>query len=111
MTAKNGRIVVRAVKTKQGDDIDVYAFFLPGSDILKIADISRLSRDDTDLKGFQRREIRNHVNSILEFLNSGAVLFPNAIILALSPKVEFKYSRGSRPAGMVDVADTGNLTI
>ena len=38
-------------------------------------------------------------------------LFPNAIILALSPEIEFKNSRGSRPDGMIDVADTGTLTI
>ena len=64
-----------------------------------------------ELKGFQRKEIRTHVNAIVEFLDSGPVLFPNAIILALSPEVEFKNARGSRPEGMTDVADTGTLTI
>src|SRR5262249_14537791 len=88
-----------------------FAFFLYGSDITRIADISRISRDETDVKGFQRKEIRSHVNSIVEFLNSGPVLFPNAIILALSREIEFKFSRGSRPEGMVEVADTGNLTL
>jgi DGQHR domain-containing protein len=77
------QLVVRAVKTTQGADTDVYAFFLYGSDISRIADISRIMRDDGELKGFQRKEIRNHVNSIVEFLDSGPVLFPNAIILAL----------------------------
>ena len=104
-------IVVRAVKTQQADGVDVYAFFLPGSYILKVADISRISRDDTELKGFQRREIRTHVKSIVEFLDSGQVLFPNAIILALSDEVEFKFSRGQRPDRMVEVANSGNLTI
>lgn len=112
MTRKsNGHIVVRAVKAQQGQSTDIYSFFLPGSDILKIADISRIERDEANLKGFQRQEIRNHVKSIVDFLDSGDVLFPNAIILALSRKVEFKQSRGSRPDGMVKVADTGNLTI
>ena len=111
MTTENRRVVVRAVRTLQGDGIAVFAFFLPGSDILNIADISRIARHDAELKGFQRKEIRHHVNAIVEFLNSGPVLFPNAIILALSPEVEFKFSRGSRPAGMVNVGDTGNLSI
>lgn len=111
MSGMKGRIVVRAVKTQQADGTDVYAFFLRGSDILKVADISRISRDDAALKGFQRKEIRSHVNSIVEFLDSGPVLFPNAIILALSSEVKFKFSRGQRPDGMVDVADSGNLTI
>jgi DGQHR domain-containing protein len=50
------------------------------------------------------------VNSIVEFLNSGPKLFPNAIILALSPEIDFKLSRGSRPDGMIDVADSGTLS-
>src|SRR4051812_32250834 len=106
-----GHIVVRALKSTQGDDIDVYAFFLAGGDILNIADISRIEREEGELKGFQRKEIKAHVNAIVEFLDSGAVLFPNAIILALSPEIEFKFSRGSRPEGMLEVADSGTLTI
>jgi DGQHR domain-containing protein len=105
------QIVVRALKSAQGDDVDVYAFFLPGSDILNLADISRIGREDGELKGFQRKEIKAHVKSIVDFLDSGPVLFPNAIILALSPEVEFKFSRGSRPDGMLEVADSGTLTI
>ena len=105
------QIVVRALKTQQGDGVDVYAFFLYGSDITRIADISRIARDEAELKGFQRKEIRVHVNAIVEFLDSGPVLFPNAIILALSPEVEFKHARGTRPEGMIDVADSGTLTI
>ena len=47
-------IVVRALRTSQGDSIDVFAFFIYGSDIMKIADISRINRDEGDiLKGFQ----------------------------------------------------------
>jgi DGQHR domain-containing protein len=106
------QLVVRALKTRQGNGVDVYAFFLHGSDITRVADISRVSRDESEqLKGFQRREIRNHVNAIVEFLNSGPVLFPNAIILALAPDIEFKNARGSRPEGMVDVADIGTLIV
>lgn len=104
-------IIVRAMKTTQGNNVDVYSFFLFGSDITRVADISRMARDETELKGFQRKEIRTHVNAIVEFLDSGPVLFPNAIILALSPEIEFKFSRGSRPEGMLDVADSGTLTI
>ena len=105
-------LVVRALKTQQGVGVDVYAFFLYGSDITRIADISRIARDEADqLKGFQRKEIRGHVNAIVEFLDSGPVLFPNAIILALSPEIEFKNARGTKPEGMVDAADSGTLTI
>ena len=105
-------LTVRALKTKQAGDIDVFAFFIPGSDIMKIARISRVSRDEEDsLQGFQRKEIKNHVRAITEFLDQGPVLFPNALILALSPEVEFCYSRGSQPEGITDVARTGTLKI
>jgi DGQHR domain-containing protein len=104
-------VLVRALKTRQGT-VDVYSFFLLGSDILKIADISRIARDEGDtLRGFQRKEIRTHVKAIVDFLDSGTVLFPNAIILAMSAEVEFKQSRGPTPAGMCESAVAGNLVI
>ncbi len=111
MTTTNS-IVTRALRTQQGTNVDVFAFFLFGSDITRVADISRISRDEGDhLRGFQRKEIRNHVNAIVEFLDSGSILFPNAIILAMSPEVEFKQSRGPTPAGMIELAQSGTLTI
>lgn len=105
-------IVVRALHTTQGAGLDVYAFFIKGSDITRVADISRVERDATDaLKGFQRPEIRQHVKGIVEYLNQGDVLFPNAIILALSPDVKFVASRGSRPSGDERVSESGTLTL
>jgi DGQHR domain-containing protein len=105
------KLIVRAVQTKQGNGIDVYAFFLKGSDLCRVADITRIAREEGELKGFQRREIRNHVKAIVDFLDSGPALFPNAIILALSREAKFKLARGSRPEGMVAVGDVGTLTI
>lgn len=105
-------VAIRALKTEQKEGVDTYAFFLPGSKIVEIADISRVVRDEEKgLKGFQRKEIRQHVNSIVEYLDQGNVLFPNAIILALGADVEFKQSRGPKPKEMIDVAATGTLYI
>ncbi|TAX30776.1 MULTISPECIES: DGQHR domain-containing protein DpdB [Rhizobium] len=104
-------LMVRAVKTHQGDGIDVYAFFLHGSDLTRIADISRIHRDEKDVKGFQRKEIRSHVKAIVEFLDSGPVLFPNAITLAFSPDITFEVSRGPKPKGLTEVGVSGTLTI
>ena len=71
-----------------------------------------MERDEADtLRGFQRDEIKAHVRSIVEFLDSGPVLFPNAIILALAPDVTFKQSRGPTPEGALDFAQAGTLTI
>ena len=100
-------------KTKQGPNLAIYSFFLRGSDILELADLTRLRRDENGkLRGFQRKEIQRHVKSIVEYLDRGSVLFPNAIILAFSPKdIEFKQSRGPTPKGTLDISSIGTLNI
>ncbi len=98
----NEAIRLRAIRTEQGKGIDLYSFFMRGSDVLRVADISRIHRDANDeLRGFQRKEIKRHVNGIVEYLDRGNVLFPNAIILAFQTKLNFKQSRGSSPDGPV----------
>ena len=93
---------LRAVRTEQGESVDVYSFFMRGSDVLRVADISRIHRDSSyELKGFQRKEIQEHVNRIVEYLDRGNVLFPNAIILAWQEKLTFRQSRGPSPDGPV----------
>lgn len=105
-------LVVRALHTTQGDGHDVYAFFIRGGDIIRIADISRVERDEHEvLKGFQRPEIQQHVKGIADYLDQGNVLFPNSIILAMSPEVRFTASRGTRPSRDEGVGQTGTLTI
>lgn len=112
MASTKPPIVVRALHTTQGGGLDVYSFFIKGADIVKVADISRVERDDSDaLKGFQRPEIRQHVKGIVDYLNQGNVLFPNAIILAMSPDVKFAASRGTKPTGDEGLAQSGTLTI
>jgi DGQHR domain-containing protein len=87
-------IRVPAIRTVQGG-VPLFAFFAPGGLVSEIADISRISRDEKDeLAGFQRGEIRNHVNAIGEYLRKGDVLFPNAIILAFSREPRFDRTRG-----------------
>ena len=111
LTSRN-RITVRALRTYQGKGLEVFAFFLRGEDVTRIADISRVESADQDaLKGFQRPEIRGHVRSIVEYLNKRNVLFPNAIILAMSPQARFTLSRGPKPKGLLDIAQQGTLAI
>jgi len=66
-----------------------------GDELLRIADISRVSRSDLGkLIGYQRPEVRRHVRDIVEYLNGDEVLFPNSLIIALSPGIKFIRSRG-----------------
>ena len=104
-------IKVRALKTLQGENA-IYSFFINGQDIFKVADISRISRDESgELKGLQRKPIQRHIASIVEYLKQDKILFPNAIILALDPIVVFKQSRGPVPEGVKDTSDPGVLEL
>lgn len=104
-------LAVRAVRTFQADKA-VYAFFIAGADLLKIADLSRVHRDtDGSLQGFQRKGIKSHVQAITDYLDQGPALFPNSIILAISPRTHFVAARGERPSGDLRVAEAGTLRI
>lgn len=104
-------LAVRAVRTQQANKL-VYAFFVAGAELLKIAEISRVHRDaEGSLQGFQRKGIKSHVQAITEFLDRGPALFPNSIILAISPRARFTQARGEKPAGDVRSCEAGTLRI
>ena len=93
--AETNEIRRRALRIEQDPKHPLYLFTMTGTELLEIADISRVSRDDAGkLLGYQRAEVKKHVQNIVDYLNSGDVLFPNAIILALSSDVKFRQSRG-----------------
>jgi DGQHR domain-containing protein len=85
----------RAIRLLQDADHPLYVFTLTGEELAAVADVSRVSRDDAGkLIGYQRPEVKRHVNDIVAYLNGDRVLFPNPIILALSSRVDFTRSRG-----------------
>src|SRR4051812_29485766 len=87
----------RALKIIQDPDHPLFLFSLTGNELLQIAEISRISRDDEGkLIGYQRPEVQQHIQNIVEYLDNGKVVFPNSIILALSSDVSFKESRGPK---------------
>lgn len=101
---------IRALRSYQAG-IPIYAFFIPGAKVLEIADIYRLSRSKEHLDGFQRDTIQRHINGMVEYLNSGNVLFPNAVLLALSPRASFVRSRGPAPANLIGAGEAGVLKL
>jgi DGQHR domain-containing protein len=108
----NGHAVLarRALRLTQTADFPLYLFSLTAAEILQIADISRITRDQAgDLIGYQRPEVRQHIQEIVEYLNSDEVIFPNPIILALSSGVRFTQSRGPKVSD--GFAATGTVEI
>jgi DGQHR domain-containing protein len=100
----------RALRIEQNPTIPLYLFTLAAEEVSAVADVARISRDEAGkLIGYQRPERRNHVKQILDYLNSGDVLFPNGLILALPETVRFRSSRG--PGTTDGLATAGTLEI
>jgi len=109
--SKKPVFVVRAVRTRQAG-YDVFAFFSPGARLLEIADVPTLQpTENGGLAGFQRPKILQQVKAIAEYLKSGPVLFPNAIVLAISSDARFVAARGSKPSAVEPTSEAGTLTI
>lgn len=98
-----------AVRILQSAAHPVYQFALTASELFRIADISRISRDaEGTLAGYQRPECKRHVDDICDYLNGDRVIFPNALILALSSKVQFRPYGKKKPGA---VPQLGSLRI
>lgn len=111
MTVRADTLKVPALRALQGKTT-VYVLFLRGIDLLRVADIDRVRRrEGATLHGFQRREIREHVNEIARYLSDGGALFPNAIILGLEPGMKFDRTRGPLAQRTSDQAASGRLSI
>ena len=101
---------IRALRSYQAG-VPLYTFFLPGAKVLEVADICRMSRSKDGLDGFQREAIQRHIQGMVQYLDSGQVLFPNAILLALSPRASFARSRGPTPEGLIEAGEAGVLKL
>ncbi len=108
---KRTTVRVGALRVVQDRKHPLFMFVLTANQLTELADVSRVGRtSDGDLEGYQRGEVRRHVTAIAEYLNSnrGFVLFPHALILALTKPVEFTSAAGTeKNAG----SELGTLTI
>jgi DGQHR domain-containing protein len=102
----------RALRIEQCKGHPLYLLCLTGDEVLNVADISRVSRDEVGkLIGYQRAEVKRHVQDIVDYLNSDRVLFPNSLILALSSRVRFVASRGPHVRDGLVVAGTLEIPV
>ncbi|MER5325493.1 DGQHR domain-containing protein DpdB [Streptosporangium roseum] len=103
---------VRALRIVQAKNYPLYVFMLRAEEVLQFADISRVSRDEAGkLIGYQRPQVKKHIQEIVQYLDSDVPIFPNPIIMALSPDVHFRSTRGGNRHADDGVSDTGRLTI
>jgi len=100
----------RALRVEQNPARPLYVFTLTGDEISRVADIARVRRSEQgQLLGYQRAEVRRHIRNITDYLDGPDVLLPNSLVLALSPEVRFKGTRG--PRGGDNYASSGTIEI
>ncbi len=99
-----------ALRLEQNRSHPLFLFSLTPEEILAVSDVSRLTRSDGGkLLGYQRGEVRRHIQDIVAYLNSEDILFPNSIIIAFSSQVSFRAMRAAEEAD--ELATVGTLTI
>lgn len=109
MSVKSAESVLsrRALRITQGSKAPVYLFSLTAKEILQVAEISRVGRGDhSELIGYQRPEVRQHVKEITDYLDGDDVLFPNPIIIALPSTVKWTSSRGPHVSDGISTSGT-----
>jgi DGQHR domain-containing protein len=90
----------RALRVEQDSGHPLFLLSLTAEELFAVADISRVSRDDAGkLIGYQRPEVRRHVQDIVDYVDSGRALLPNSLIVALSSGARFVRSRGPQLKG------------
>jgi len=93
------------MKLEQNPSVPLFLFSLKAGQVSDVAAIFRASRlENEEFVGYQRPEAKQHVSEILEYLNGENLIFPNALVLALSPECTFSavsdnYGKLSIPLG------------
>jgi DGQHR domain-containing protein len=80
-----------ALEVLQGEGRVLYSFAVDGKQLPSFAAVSRIRRDgDAEVEGYQRPEVLSHINSIRRYLESGAPMIPNALVIAFDKRVRFE---------------------
>lgn len=82
------KLTFMAVRANQSPDHEVLTFAATAADVMKFAEIERVSRDDQgDLFGFQRPQIAAHIREIQDYLAKPDSILPNAVVVAFTDRV------------------------
>ncbi|TWI49640.1 DGQHR domain-containing protein [Pseudomonas duriflava] len=101
-----------AIQALQSDTHQVLSFAATVEQVLAIAAIDRVKRDDKGfLLGFQRPLVSKHIKEIRDYLGRPDAVMPNAVVLAFTsginvkrnggPYVELEVDASSGPVGFV----------
>lgn len=95
----------KALRVSQPSGRELYLLSLTGEELLRVAGISRVSRDnDGKLLGYQRAEVRKHVREIAEYLQTPEMILAHPLILCFGSQARFVSSRGAKTSDGLAVA-------
>ena len=95
----------KALKVQQKGARHIFLLSLKGAELLELAGVSRVTRDDDGkLIGYQRAEVRRHVREIADYMESPDMLLAHPIILSFTSAVKFVSSRGQKTSDGIAVA-------
>lgn len=84
-----------ALKVEQGCDVALFMTTMNIAEIESICTISRVFRaEDNSLQGYQRPEIRRHIDNIAAYIESDNSVIPNSIIMCLKSNAKVKSNHG-----------------
>ena len=107
---KNNILERKALRVSQKGGHHIFLTSLKGTELLQLAGVSRVSRDDDGrLIGYQRPEVRRHVREIADYLQGSDMLLAHPVILSFTSAVKFVSSRGQKTSD--GLAETGWLRI
>src|SRR5258706_15971554 len=79
-----------ALEIRQGAKRLLYSFAVDGKVLHQFAAVSRIHRSATaQIKGYQRPEVRAHINEIRQYIESEEPILPNALVIAFDHRVQF----------------------
>jgi DGQHR domain-containing protein len=79
------------IEAKQSNKHHVISVICKANEILQIAEIDRIRRNETgEVFGFQRPKIKNHINEIRDYLKKDEAVLPNPIVLAFTKGISIE---------------------
>ena len=87
-------ILAPCIKTQQSQGNSIFSFVVDGKDIHKFANISRIKRGKhSELLGYQRPELIEHINDIKDYLEKKDSILPNSIVVSFNKKLRFNKNK------------------
>lgn len=80
----------KALKIQQSNNVELFQFNMNLDELESVSMITRIERKQKVLEGYQRPEVRSHINNIADYLSSENSIIPNSIIMSLSSDVVFQ---------------------